>query len=57
MEPSQLGSLKVLIGTKDMRFILVQPLAVKVKSYDLVLGGINYESITRERIRYAWLPI
>ena len=32
MEPSQLGSLKGLIGTKDTGFILVRPLTVKVKS-------------------------
>ena len=51
MEPSQLGSKKGIIGTKDMRFILVRPLAVKVKAYDLVLSGIMYVSITRERIR------
>ena len=50
MEPSQLGSLKGLIGTKDMRFILVQPLTVKVKAYGPVLSGIAYVSITREQI-------
>ena len=50
MEPSQLGSLKGLIGTKDTRFILVRPLTVKVKAYDPVLSGIAYVSITRERI-------
>ena len=49
MEPSQLGSLKGIIGTRDMGFILVQPLAVKVKAYDPVLGGIAYVSVTRER--------
>ena len=42
MEPSQLGSLKGLIGTKDMGFILVRPLTVKVKAYDPVLSGIAY---------------
>ena len=47
MEPSQLGSIKGLSGTKDTRFILVRPLAVEVKSYDPVLGGIAYISITR----------
>ena len=32
MEPSQLGSLKGLIGTRDTRgFILVRPLTVKVR--------------------------
>ena len=51
MEPSLWVSLKGLIGTKDMGFILVRPLAVKVKAYDLVLSGIMYVSITRERIR------
>ena len=50
MEPSQLGILKGLIGTKDMRFILVRTLTVKVKAYDLVLSGIAYDSLTRERI-------
>ncbi len=48
MEPSPLGSLKGLNGTKDMRFILVRPLTVKVKAYDPVLSGIAYVSITRE---------
>ena len=48
MEPSQLGSLKGLIETKDTGFILVRPLTVKVKAYDLVLSGIAYVSITRE---------
>ena len=50
MEPSQLGSLKGLIGTKDTRFILVRPLTVKVKAYDPVFSGIALVSITRERI-------
>ena len=43
-------SLKGLIGTKDTRFILVRPLMVKVKAYDLVLSGVAYVSITREQI-------
>ena len=51
MEPSQLGSLKGLIGTKDTTVILVHPLAVKLKAYDPVLSVIAYVSITRERIR------
>ena len=51
MEPSQLGSLKGLIGTKDTGFILVRPLTVKVKAYDPVLSGIVNVSITRERNR------
>ena len=44
MEPSQLESLKGLIGTKDTRgFILVRPLAVKVKPspVDVVLLGFD----------------
>ena len=43
MEPSQLGSKKGLIGTKDTRFILVRPLAVKVKPspVDVVLLGFD----------------
>ena len=45
MEPSPLGSLKGLNGTKDTRFIFVRPLAVKVKAYDPVLGGIAYALI------------
>ena len=51
VEPSQLGSLKGLNGTRNMRVILVRPLTVKVKAYDPVLSGIAYVSITRERIR------
>ena len=33
VEPSQLGSLKGLNGTKDTKVILVRPLTVKVKAY------------------------
>ena len=51
VEPSQLGSLKGLNGTRNTRVILVWPLTVKVKAYDPVLSGIAYVSITRERIR------
>ena len=48
MEPSQLGSLKGLIGTKDMReFILVRPLTVKVRPTASWVG-IDV-SMTRER--------
>ena len=48
MEPSQLGSLKGLIGTKDMRgFILVRPLTVKVRPTSSWVG-IDV-SMTRER--------
>ena len=50
MEPSQLGSLKGLIGIKDTRFILVRQLTVKVKAYDPVLSEIAYDSLTGERI-------
>ena len=34
VEPSQLGSIKGLNETRDMRIILVRPLTVKVKAYD-----------------------
>ena len=48
MEPSQLGSLKGLNGTKDMRgFILVRPLTVKVRPTSSWVG-IDV-SMTRER--------
>ena len=48
MEPSQLGSLKGLIGTKDTRgFILVWPLTVKVRPTSSWVG-IDV-SMTRER--------
>ena len=33
VEPSQLGSLKGLSGTRNTRVILVRPLTVKVKAY------------------------
>ena len=48
MEPSQLGSLKGLIGTKDTRgFILVRLLTVKVRPTSSWVG-IDV-SMTRER--------
>ena len=48
MEPSQLGSLKGLIGTKDTRgFILLRPLTVKVRPTSSWVG-IDV-SMTRER--------
>ena len=48
MEPLQLGSLKGLIGTKDMRgFILIRPLTVKVRPTSSWVG-IDV-SMTRER--------
>ena len=37
MDPSPLGSLKGLNGTRNTRFILVRPLTVKVKAYDPVV--------------------
>ena len=48
MEPSQLGSLKGLIGTKDTRgFILDRPLTVKVKPTS---SWVRIDvSMTRER--------
>ena len=49
--PSQLGSKKGLIRTKDTGFILVRPLTVKVKAYDPVLSVFSYFFKTRERIR------
>ena len=56
MEPSQLGSLKGLNGTKDTKVILVRPLPVKVKPtpVEVELLGV---SMTRELNRYAWLSI
>ena len=48
MEPSQLGCMKGLIGTKDTRgFILVRPLTVKVRPTSSWVG-IDV-SMTRER--------
>ena len=40
----------VKTGQRTQEFILVRPLAVKVKAYP-VSGGIAWVSITRERIR------
>ena len=57
VEPSQLGSLKGLSGTKDTRIILVRPLTVKVKAYvqfDVVLIRV---SIIRELNCYARLSM
>jgi hypothetical protein len=49
VDPSQLGSLKGLIGTKDTRgFILVRPLTVKVRPTSSWVG-IAEVSMTRER--------
>ena len=43
MEPSQLGSLKGLNGTKDTGFILVRPLAVKVKPSPVVVILLGFD--------------
>jgi hypothetical protein len=55
VEPSQLGSLNGLIGTKDTRFILVRPLMVKVKAYVQFAVVLIRVSMTRELNCYAWL--
>ena len=55
VEPSQLGSLKGLNGTRNTRVILVRPLTVKVKAYvqfEVVLIRVR---ITRELNCYARL--
>ena len=57
MEPSQLGSLKGLIGTRDTRVILVWPLTVKVKAYVQFEVVLIRVTITRELNRYARLSI
>ena len=56
MEPSQLGSLKGLIGTKDTRgFILVRPLTMKVKAYVQFEVILIRVTITGELNSYARL--
>ena len=57
VEPSQLGSLKGLIGTKDTRFILVRPLTVKVKAYVQFEVVLIRVTITRELNSYARLSM
>ena len=57
VEPSQLGSLKGLNGTKDTKIILVRPLTVKVKAYVQLRWYLLKVSMTRELNRYAWLSI
>ena len=57
MEPSQLGSLKGLNGTRNTGVILVRPLTVKVKAYVQFEVVLIRVSITRELNRYAWLSI
>ena len=56
VEPSPLGSLKGLNGTKDMKVILVRPLTVKVKPTPVEVELLRV-SMTRELNRYAWLSI
>ena len=55
MEPSQLGSLEGLNGTRNTRVILVRPLTVKVKAYVQCEVVLIRVSIARELNRYAWL--
>ena len=55
MEPSQLGSLKGLNGTRNTRVILVRPLTVKVKAYVQFEVVLIVVSMTRELDCYAWL--
>ena len=57
MEPSQLGSLKGLIRTKDTRFILVRPLTVKVKAYVQFEVLLIRVTIARELNSYARLSM
>ena len=53
MEPSQLGSLKGLCGTRNTRVILVQPLTVKVKAYVQFEVLLIRVTIARELNSYA----
>ena len=53
MEPSQLGSLKGLCGTRNTRVILVQPLTVKVKAYVQFKVLLIRVTIAREVNSYA----
>ena len=55
VEPSQLGSLKGLNGTRNTRVILVRPLTVKVKAYVQFEVVLIRVSMTRELNYYAWL--
>ena len=57
MEPSQLGSLKGLSGTRNTRVILVRPLTVKVKAYVQFEVVLIRVSMTRELNCYAWLSM
>ena len=53
MEPSQLGSLKGLSGTRNTRVILVWPLTVKVKAYVQFEVISTRVTIARELNSYA----
>ena len=57
VEPSQLGSLKGLNGTRNTRIILVQPLTVKVKAYVQFEVLLIRVTIARELNSYARLSI
>ena len=57
MEPSQLGSLKGLNGTRNTRVILVRPLTVKVKAYVQFEVVLIRVTITRELNCYARLSM
>ena len=57
MEPSQLGSLKGLCGTRNTRVILVRPLTVKVKAYVQFEVILIRVTIARELNSYARLSI
>ena len=57
MEPSQLGSLKGLSGTRNTRVILVRPLTVKVKAYVQFEVVLIRVMITRELNCYARLSM
>ena len=57
MEPSQLGSLKGLCGTRTRGFILVRPLTVKVKAYVQFEVVLIRVTITRELNCYARLSM
>ena len=57
MEPSQLGSLKGLNGTRNTKIILVRPLAVKVKAYVQFEVVLIRVTITRELNSYAPLSM
>ena len=57
MEPSPLGSLKGLSGTRNTRVILVRPLTVKVKAYVQFEVVLIRVMITRELNCYARLSM